>query len=324
MLPRLRGLHHVTAIADDPQRNVDFYAGVLGLRLVKVTVNVDDPEAYHLYYGGEVGRPGTLLTFYCWPGAIRGRPGTGQIIVTALAVPPGTLDAWRSRLSRHGVQIEEPPPRDGGQVLPFRDPDGLALELVAHPDVRRWPAPTRGPLPARQAIRALSGVTIWVERRAPTEAFLTTVLGARSDHEDPAGDVRHYRFGHGGPGTRVDVREIASAGRGLIAVGSVHHVGLRVPNEAALSRWQEHLSAQGSVASETRDRVYYRAITLKEPGGVRIELATDRPSVTIDEQPAELGARLALPPWLEGRRPQLTHTLPELRLPGVTPDNTLP
>jgi glyoxalase family protein len=212
MTPSLLGLHHVTAIASDPQQNVDFYTGVLGLRLVKVTVNVDDPEAYHLYYGDELGRPGTLLTFYCWPGAIRGRPGTSQVIVTALAVPPNTLDAWRSRLSAHGVVVEGPSSRGAGQVLAFRDPDGLALELMAHPAVVRWPAPLDGPIPAMQAIRGLYGITIWVQRRTPTEAFLTAALGARRLEEDAVGGLRRYRLGRGGPGTLVDVREMQGVG----------------------------------------------------------------------------------------------------------------
>src|SRR5437763_4399938 len=179
MTPSLLGLHHVTAIADDPQRNVDFYTGVLGLRLVKVTVAVDDPEAYHLCYGDARGRPGTLLTFYCWPGAIRGSPGTGQILSTALAIPPRALAAWPRRLSAHGVAVEGPVPWGAEQVLSFRDPDGLALELVAAPVVDRWPAPRRGPLPAAEAIRGLYGITLWVEVPEPTEAFLTAALGAR-------------------------------------------------------------------------------------------------------------------------------------------------
>lgn len=225
MIPPLSGLHHVTAIASDPRRNVDFYAGLLGLRLVKVTVDVDDPEAYHLYYGDEVGRPGTLLTFYCWPGAIRGRPGTGQTVVTALAAPQGTLVAWRRRLTAHGVLAEGPAPRGARQVLAFRDPDGLALELVAHPAVTGWPAAPGGQIPARQAIRGLYGVTLWVAECALTETFLTAELGLRLLDEDRIGGLRCYGFDGEGPGARVDVREVPAVGRGLIAVGSVHHMG---------------------------------------------------------------------------------------------------
>jgi catechol 2,3-dioxygenase-like lactoylglutathione lyase family enzyme len=318
MTPSLLGLHHVTAIAGDPQQNVDFYTGVLGLRLVKITVNVDDPEAYHLYYGDELGRPGTLLTFYCWPGAIRGRPGTGQVIVTALGVPPNTLDAWCSRLSAHGVFVEGPSSRGAGQVLAFRDPDGLSLEPIAHPAVVRWPAPLDGPIPAMQAIRGVYGITIWVQRRTPTEAFLTAALGARRLEEDAVGGLRRYRLGRGGPGTLVDVREMQGVGPGLTAVGSVHHVGVRVRDKRALSLWQERLATYVDTVGAVQDRLYYRSITVEEPGGVRIDLATDGPGVGVDEDPAELGTHLALPPWLEHRRTHLAHALPPLHRRDAT------
>jgi catechol 2,3-dioxygenase-like lactoylglutathione lyase family enzyme len=314
MTPSLLGLHHVTAIAGDPRLNVNFYTGVLGLRLVKVTVNVDDPEAYHLYYGDELGRPGTLLTFYCWPGAIRGRTGTGQVIITALAVPPTSLDAWQSRLATYDVPAQGPSPRAGGQVLSFRDLDGLALELVAHPAVARWPAPTVGPIPARQAIRGLFGITMWVQRLAPTDAFLTAALGARWLEEASVGDLRRYRLGRDGPGMLVDVREMPGVGRGLIAVGSVHHVGVRVRDKRALSLWQERLTTNVGTVGVVQDRLYYRSITIEEPGGVRIDLATDGPGVAVDEDPTELGTHLALPPWLEARRPHLARVLPPLHL----------
>jgi glyoxalase family protein len=200
MTPSLWGLRHVSAIADDPQRNVDFYTSVLGLRLVTVTVDVDDPEAYHLYYGDAQGRPGTLLTFYCWPGSIRGSPGTGQVSSTTLAIPPRALTAWHRRLSAHGVAVEGPVPRGEGQMLSFRDPDGLALELVAAPGVARWPAPGWGPLPAAEAIRGLYGITLWVEVLEPTESQPHDVLLRKvaddvhkiTSHPDRA--VRHPRY----------------------------------------------------------------------------------------------------------------------------------
>jgi glyoxalase family protein len=304
----------VTAIAGAPQQNVDFYAGVLGLRLVKVTVNVDDPEAYHLYYGDALGRPGTLLTFYCWPDAISGRPGTGQVVATALGVLPGALAAWRRRLRDHGVQIEGPLVRDEGEALAFRDPDGRALELMAHPAVAQWPSVGRGPLPDGLAIRGLYGVTLWVQERAPTGSFLTGVLGLRP-LEERIGDLRRYRFGSEGPGTRVDVREVPTAGPGLVAVGSVHHVGLRVPDEAAVDAWRERLAAHDIAIGPPRDRVYYRALRLEAPGGVRLELATDGPGVGVDDDPAQPPEQLVLPPWLERRR-HIMRLLPPLRLPG--------
>jgi glyoxalase family protein len=297
------------------------YAGLLGLRLVKVTVDIDDPEVYHLYYGDEVGRPGTLLTFYCWPGAIRGRPGTGQAVVTALSVPPGALDAWHHRLATHDVLVEGPAPHGEGQALAFRDPDGLALKLIAHPDVAPWPPALRGPVPVPEAetIRVLYGMTLWVQERAPTEAFLTVALGLHPLDADRIGNLRSFRFAGEGPGTRIEVREVRTVGPGLIAVGSVHHMGIRVPDEAALHAWRERLAAQDQAVSLTCDRVYYQAITVAEPGGVRIELATDGPGVAADEEPAEEGTCLVLPPWLEQRRLHLGRILPPLRLPATPP-----
>ena len=317
MTPSLWGLHHVSAIADDPQRNIDFYTGVLGLRLVKVTVDVDDPEAYHFYYGDARGRPGTLLTFYCWPGAIRGSPGTGQVSTTALAIPPGALTAWHRRLSAHSVAVAGPVPRGEGQMLSFRDPDGLALELMAAPAVARWPAPGRGPLPAAAAIRGLYGITLWVEVLEPTEAFLTAGLGARRQDVGPNDGLRHYVLGRQGPGTRIAVRATPGVGHCALGLGSVHHVAVRVPDDAALTGWRGWLAPHVAVGP-VQDYVYYRSITVAEPGGVRLELATEGPGVTVDEGAVEVGTRLALPPWLEHRRAQLTRVLPSLRLPRAT------
>jgi glyoxalase family protein len=324
MPPSLRGLHHVTALADDPQRNIDFYTRVLGLRLVKVTVDVDDPEAYHVYYGDARGRPGTLLTFYCWPGAIRGSPGTGQVSTTALAIPPGALTAWHRRLSAHDVAVEGPVPRGEGQMLSFRDPDGLALELVAAPTVARWPAPGRGPLPTAEAIRGLYRITLWVEVPEPTEAFLTAALGARRQDAGPDDGLRHYVLGRQGPGTRIAVRATPGVAHCAIGLGSVHHVAVRVPDNAALTVWRARLAPHVAAVGPVQDHVYYRSITVAEPGGVRLEVATEGPGVTVDEGAAEMGTRLALPPWLEHRRAQLTRVLPSLRLPRATPDGDAP
>jgi glyoxalase family protein len=303
MQPTLLGLHHVTAIADDPQQNVDFYTGVLGLRLVKVTVNRDDPEVYHLHYGDDLGRPGSLLTFYCWPGAIRGRPGTGQVSSTALAVPPGALDGWRARLLAQGIAVDGPAPRGEAEVLSFRDPHGVALELVAHPAVAARPASPRSLLPADLAIRGLDGVTIWVRGHAPTHAFLAIALRLRPG--DEVDGVRRYTMDDGQGGTRVDVRTMPGMGRSLTGVGSVHHVGIRVLDDKALHLWRSQLAAHVRRVRGVQDWVYYRAFSVIEPGGVRIELATDEPGMTVDEGPADLGTRLVLPSWLQARRTEL-------------------
>jgi glyoxalase family protein len=203
-MSQLLGIHHVTAIAGDPQRNLDFYAGTLGLRLVKRTVNFDDSQSYHLYYGDGVGRPGSLLTFFPWPGAAPGRAGIEQVAVTALAIRPGAVGFWIERLLRHNVRYDGPRRRgagaDAAQVLAFRDPDGLLLELVAHPAAEGRPAWGDAPgIPAHHAIHGLHAVTLWVHDAAPTERTLVDTLGFRALGED--GTTRRYAAGDGGPGT---------------------------------------------------------------------------------------------------------------------------
>ncbi|TMC91942.1 MAG: ring-cleaving dioxygenase, partial [Chloroflexi bacterium] len=198
------GIHHVTAIADDPQRNIDFYTGVLGLRLVKLTVNFDDPRSYHLYYGDELGHPGTLLTFFAWPGVPRGRQGTGQVTVTSFSIPQGSLDYWIERLSQQGVSSTAPTARFDETVLSLQDPDGLALELVAHPQAELRPAWKSGTVPAEHAIRGVHTVTLSEDGYERTAKLLTETLGFRLLGEEHS--VFRYAVGEEGPGAYVDVR----------------------------------------------------------------------------------------------------------------------
>ena len=196
------GIHHVTAIASDPQRNLDFYAGMLGLRLVKRTVNFDDPHTYHLYYGDEVGTPGSIMTFFPWPGARRGRQGTGQVAVTSFAVLPTALGFWLERLLRHGVKYEGPAKRGSGsdaeQVISFKDHDGLMLEIVAHSRAEARPAWDGAPgIPRDSAIHGFHGVTLWVEEGDATEKVLVDTLGFRPLREE-GGGTRRFEAGDGG------------------------------------------------------------------------------------------------------------------------------
>jgi catechol 2,3-dioxygenase-like lactoylglutathione lyase family enzyme len=314
MDPTLPGIHHVTAIAGDPQRNIDFYTAVLGLRLVKVTVNFDDPGTYHLYYGDGIATPGTILTFFPWPRAPRGRQGTGQVAVTALAIPPGALGYWMARLSQHGVAYDQLRTRFDEQVLAFRDPDGLVLELVARPDAPDRLAWAQGPVPAAYAVRGLHSVTLWEEGYELTAQLLTRMLGFRLIGEEQ--NILRYAVGAGGPGALVDIRCAPSAGRGSIAVGTVHHVAWRTPDDAHQLAWRERLVAAGLNVTPVRDRQYFHSIYFREPGGVLFEIATDLPGFTTDETVAELGTHLKLPPWLEPDRSRLERILPPLRLPG--------
>jgi glyoxalase family protein len=314
MSGELAGIHHITAIAGDPQRNLDFYTGLLGLRLVKLTVNFDDPESYHLYYGDALGRPGSILTFFAWPGARAGHEGAGQINQIALSMPPDTLAFWRARLQRAEVAAEETTTGFDERALTFRDPDGLALMLVAAQGDSR-PAWETGPVPAQSAIRGTYAVTLWEEQPAVTAHLLTETMGLRLLAR--AGDVARYAFGSGAPGALVDVRAAAGTPRGQVAVGSVHHVAWRTPDDAEQLEWRAKLLAQGAHVSPVMDRDYFHSIYYREPGGVLFEIATEPPGFATDETPETLGTGLKLPAWLEPQRRAIERGLPPLRLPGV-------
>lgn len=307
------GIHHVTAIAGDPQQNIDFYTEVLGLRLVKVTVDVHDPEAYHLVYGTGTGQPGTLLTFYCWPGAIRGRPGTGQVYRTALGIPPGSLGYWHDRLTSHKVAVDGLHYRDGLPSLSFRDPDGLLLDLVADEAVLTWEPPWWRPVPVDRATRGLYGITLWVSASSEWEHFLATALGLDIVAQQAHGC--RVSVPGGGPGAHVVLRVMPSVGRGLTCVGHVHHAAFRV-RDGELDDWRGRLAQDTGSLGRADDHVYYRALHLAGPEGMRLELASDGPGLTVDEPLAELGTHLVVPSWLGARRPELERRLPRIRLPG--------
>jgi len=314
---QILGIHHVTAIAGDPQRNLDFYTGLLGLRLVKLTVNYDDPGTYHLYYGDATGRPGTILTFFTWPDAPRGRLGTGQTAATALAIPRASLGYWVERLVQHGVAHEGPTVRFGTldeETISFRDPDGLALELVAAPRAEERPGWEGGSVPAEHAIRGVHGVTLWEERPERTAALLTETLGFRRVAEE--GGLVRYAAGAGGPGTFVDVRDAGNPRRGSVAVGTVHHVAYRTPTDEGQRAWLADLAGHGAHVSPIMDRQYFHSIYFREPGGVLFEIATDLPGFATDEPTERLGTGLRLPAWLESHRAELEAALPPARLPG--------
>ncbi|MBK0868018.1 MAG: ring-cleaving dioxygenase [Saccharopolyspora sp.] len=307
------GLHHVTAIAGDPQRNADFYLRTLGLRLVKSTVNFDDPGTYHLYYGDEAGRPGSLLTFFPWKGAPSGRRGTGQATTTAFSVPEQSIGWWHRHLTEQGVEVGEVHNRDGEDALTFTDPDGLALSLVAHPQGDPRAPWDNGIVPAEHGVRGLHSVTLSVTEEEAT-AWMFGDLGLTfSSQED-----NRFRFaaGDGGPGAFVDVLVTPDEPEGLVAAGTVHHVAWRAPDETAQANWREELVDAGLQVTSILDRQYFRSIYFREPGGTLLEIATDEPGFTADEPLLELGRELKLPPWLEPDREQISRTLPKLDLPA--------
>ncbi len=311
MSDSILGIHHVTAIATDPRRNLDFYTGVLGLRLVKRTVNFDDPGTYHLYYGDELGRPGTILTFFPWPLARRGERGAGQATTTAFSVPEGSLGAWRQRLERFGAATERPRRRFDEEALAFLDPDGLRLELVAEPAAEERPFWSGGPIPRRQAIRGFHSVALTVADAAPTAELLADVMALRSTGELPD-RIRFEAAGEVSTGRRVDLLPRPGLAPGRVAAGSVHHVAWRVTGGRQQESWRQRLADRGLAVTGALDRSYFRSIYFREPGGVLFEIATDAPGFTADERPAELGSALKLPAWLEPHRARIEASLPTL------------
>ena len=309
------GIHHVTAIGGEPQRNVDFYVGMLGLRMVKKTVNFDDPGTYHLYYGDEVGTPGTVMTFFPWAHAPRGRRGAGQVVATAFSVTRGALPFWEERLGENGIFVGERTGRFGEEGFAFEDPDGLLLEILALAEADDREGWTGGPVPAENAIKGFAGATLLERDRRRTEELLTDVLGFRVVDED--GNRFRYEAGggEGEPATVLDVVEDPDAGRGNPVVGTVHHIAFRVPDEETERALREEVVSLGYNVTPVLDRKYFRSIYFREPGGVLFEIATDAPGFTLDESVDELGTNLKLPPQYESRRGQLEERLTPLELP---------
>lgn len=319
------GIHHVSAIATDPQQNVEFYADLLGLKLVKRTVNFDDPGTYHLYYGDETGSPGTLMTFFPIPAARRGSRGTGQATTTAFAVPVGSLGWWRDRLAGASVVHEDPAGRLDEEALVFLDGDGLRLELVEDPaaaDRAPWSTQAGSPVPEAHAIRGFHSVALTVAEEAPSRRVLEG-MGYRPQ----ATEAARHRFVAGGaepgaagaPGAIVDLIVSPETGAGRGGAGTVHHVAFRAVDDADQLAWRQAVTDLGLQPTAVRDRQYFHSIYFREPGGVLFEIATDPPGMTLDETVPELGTALKLPPWFEGQRREIEGSLPVLDDPTRRP-----
>lgn len=306
------GLHHVTAIASDPQSNLEFWFHVLGQRLIKQTVNFDAPDVYHLYYGNEAGEPGTVMTFFPYPGASPGRIGAGQTTVTSYSIPEGSLGWWQTHLSARGIEVELTTSRFEEDALRFRDPDGLVIELIAHEGGVGAPW-DGGPIPVEHALRGFHSVTLTESSLEGTAGtFLDTMNFATAQE---SGDRFRFEVGEGGPGRSVDVVVDPSASRGLVANGTVHHIAWRVQDEVTQVDWRDQIVETGARVTEILDRQYFRSIYFREPGGVLLEIATDAPGFTADEPLLELGRELKLPPWLEPDREAIAAKLQPLHLP---------
>lgn len=311
--PAITGIHHVTAIAGDPQHNLDFYTELLGLRLVKLTVNFDDPGTYHFYFGNQQGAPGSILTFFPWAGVRRGAVGNGQVSATTFAVTPDALEFWHERLSSSGTPTELGDERFGERVLRFVDPDGLPLELIGTRTARPDEAWTGAGLPPAAAICGFHSATLLEEGYEATATLLEGVMGLR-----PIGhEANRYRYqaGEGGPGAIIDVVCAPDGRYGNSGAGTVHHIAWRTPDDGQQREWRRTLVSEGYNVSPVMDRTYFHSIYYREPGGILFEIATDPPGFALDEAPEHLGERLMLPPQVETHRAAVEQALPRLTLP---------
>ncbi|MDQ6808239.1 MAG: ring-cleaving dioxygenase [Verrucomicrobiota bacterium] len=308
----VRGLHHVTAIAGPAQENLDFYVGVLGMRLVKKSVNQDDPGTYHLFYADAEGHPGTDLTFFPWAQMAPSRDGYGLSTEVSLAVPPGSLVFWSGRLQRYGVKTGAAETRFGQRALSIVDPHGLRVALVESEDSlgRPFTAWEESPVEVKHQIRGLESARLTEKDLALTQTFLTEQMGF--SHVGVEGEWHRFAIEGGGSGKYVDVRETPAAQRGAWGTGSIHHLAWRVDDEAHQLAVRERISDAVGRVTPVIDRFWFKSVYFPEPGGVLFELATDGPGFAVDEDPTHLGETLVLPPWLEGQRAEIEKAVPKL------------
>lgn len=313
-MTEILGLHHVTAIAGDARENLEFYTQVLGMRLVKRSVNQDSPETYHLFYADAVAHPGTDLTFFPWPEMAPAKEGTGLTMEVALAVPAGTLDFWSARLESHRIKTGAAEVRRGERVLPFQDPHGLPLALAETKDAREFAAWERSPVPVDRQIMGLHSVRLWERSLEATSSLLTRVLG----FADLGAEGGWHRFGvhGGGSGKHLEIREMPETARGSWGTGGVHHIAWRVPDLETELVVRERIAAARRRPTDVIDRFWFQSVYFLEPGGALFELATDGPGFTVDEKLESLGEKLVLPPWLEPRRAEIEAALPALPAGG--------
>ena len=309
-MDRILGLHHITAIAGDAQRNYDFYTKILGLRMVKKTVNFDDPQTYHFYFGDEQGTPGTILTFFPWPRARKGRNGAGMATEIGYSVPTGSLAFWKQRFASHNVAQEEVTERFGEKVLVFEDPDGLKLALIEAntPDSRTgWQTPD---VTSSEALKGFHAVTLTVNNAKDTAAVLTDIFGyVLVEQQD---NVYRYQTDAVASAAIIDIIEDTEADEGVNAGGTNHHIAFRVKDEETLMEFRRKVVAAGHLITEKINRDYFYSLYFREPGGVLFEIATDNPGFATDETIDELGTKLQLPKRYESIRSQIEKALPEL------------
>jgi glyoxalase family protein len=314
MTTSVHGIHHVTCIAGSPQGNLDFYVALLGMRLVKKSVNQDDPGTYHLFYADRTGTPGTDFTFFPWPDMEPGRLGIGLTVEVSFAVPTGALKYWQDRFEESGVEHMGPENRFGEMTLPFKDPHGLQLALVETGDNREFVPWENSPVPPECQLRGMHSVRLWERQLASTEALLTQLMGfTQLGTED---DWHRYGVEGGTSGKLIELKELPDERRGQWGTGAVHHVAWRVKDSDEQMSLRDMLAGAGLRPTPQIDRFWFKSVYYKEPGGVLFELATDGPGFDRDEDMEHLGEQLILPPWLEIQRKEIEAGLPSLAMPG--------
>lgn len=314
MTKPIHGIHHITAISADPQAGINFYSGLLGLRLVKLTVNFDDPGTYHLYFGDAQGSPGSILTFFPYVGARPGKVGEGQVSAIAFSIASSAVEFWALRLARAGISAIGPIERNGRAVIAFADPDGLPLELVAD-DSRAGKFWAPGRILAEHAIRRFHGVTMAITNHGETAELLTRHLGLKE--LGTSADRASFRVGEGDNAQYVDLLKPPAGANGRGGSGTVHHIAWRC-YDADQPGWRSRIAELGYQVTPIVDRKYFHSIYFREPGGVLFEIATDEPGFTVDQTEEALGSNLTLPDWLEGSRAQIELRLPPVKLPALT------
>jgi glyoxalase family protein len=305
----INGLHHITALASDAQKNVDFYVGILGLRMVKKTINFDAPDVYHLYYGDETGAPGSILTFFPYAGLVRGRKGGGQLTYSAFSISSASLNFWTERLTKFGIPLAGPYTRFNETYIRFEDFDGMGVELVANDDDKRsgW---DNGKIPVNHSIRGFYTATLNELHIDRTVSLLTDVMQHKLIAEEL--DLFRFEVGGNGPGSYVDVMRSPNDVRALQGAGSVHHIAFATDSNESQLEIREHLLSGGYHPTEVLDRNYFHSIYYREPGGILFEIATNPPGFAVDEKVAELGSALKLPEWFEPRRAKIEAGLPKI------------
>lgn len=315
----INGIHHITVMASDPQNNYDFYTQTLGMRFIKKTVNFDAPDVYHLYYGDEKGSPGTILTFFPFPDARRGKRGTGEINIVSFSVPSNSLQYWMNRLAELAINFDGPKNKFGHEYISLLDPDGMKIEIAADTNADSIEGWFNGDVPAEHSIRKFFSSTFYLSDAKPTEKLLTQVMGAKLIASE--GNVRRYTLGEKESLVFVDIIEDASIPRGISGAGTVHHIAWRTANDEEQLNWRAKVSEYGLYPTEVVDRDYFHSIYFREPGGILFEIATDPPGFMIDESFENLGTELKLPAWHEPKRKLIEQILVPLKTKSFVKQN---